>query len=110
MWLVEENIDFTTGGDWQKSFNINKNIVRIKTGETVPENTMESKARLYHDYVNIVSFKTDFRILVDVDEEEFDLLCGESCLQDATDAKLGSDMSKLLREGKEAEVSYPNIL
>jgi hypothetical protein len=75
----------------------------------VPENTTESKARLYHDYASIVGFKSDFRIL-NVDEEEFDLVCGENCLQDATDVKLGSDMSKLLREGKEAEVSYPNIL
>jgi hypothetical protein len=29
-----------------KLFNINKNIVRIKTGETVPENTTKSKATL----------------------------------------------------------------
>ncbi|KAG2201163.1 hypothetical protein INT46_007630 [Mucor plumbeus] len=48
-----------------KLFNINKNIVRIKTGETVPENTTESKATLYRNHTNIVGFKTDLRILVD---------------------------------------------
>ncbi|EIE83212.1 hypothetical protein RO3G_07917 [Rhizopus delemar RA 99-880] len=79
-------------------------IVRIKTSETVPENTTESKARLYHDYANSIGFKTDLYILVD--EEEFDLVCGEICLQDA---KVGSDMSKLLMEGKEAEVTIHSI-
>jgi hypothetical protein len=92
-----------------KLFDINKNIVRIKTGETVPENTTESKANLYHDHANIIGFKTDMRILVDVEEEEFDLVCGEGCLQHATDEKVGSDMSKLLREGKEAEVAIQEV-
>jgi hypothetical protein len=49
------------------------------------------------------------RILVDFDEEEFDLVCGEGCLHDATDKKVGSDMSKLAREGKEAEVAIQQI-
>lgn len=94
---------------FSKLFNINKNIVRIKTGETVPENTTESKADLYHDHTNVVGFKTDLRILVDFDEEEFDLVCGEGCLRDATDKKVGSDMSKLAREGKEVEVAIQQI-
>ncbi|KAG2204295.1 hypothetical protein INT47_009337 [Mucor saturninus] len=86
-----------------KLYNINKNIVRIKTGETVTENTIESKANLYYNHTNIVGFKTDLRILVDFDDEEFDLVCGEGCLRDASDKKISSDTSKLAREAKEAE-------
>ncbi|GAA5815539.1 hypothetical protein MFLAVUS_009051 [Mucor flavus] len=74
----------------------------MSKGETVPENKTESKTNLYHDRTNVVGFKTDLRILVDFDEEEFDLVCGEGCLRDATDKKVGSDMSKLAREGKES--------
>ncbi|KAI7889040.1 uncharacterized protein EV154DRAFT_515649 [Mucor mucedo] len=92
-----------------KLYNINKNIVRIKTGETVSENTTESKANLYYNHTNIIGFKTDLRILVDFDDEEFDLVCGEGCLRDASDKKISSDISKLAREGKEAEVAIQQI-
>ncbi|KAG2204323.1 hypothetical protein INT47_009365 [Mucor saturninus] len=92
-----------------KLCNINKNIVRIKTGETVSENTTVSKANLYHNHTNIVGFKTDLRILVDFDDEEFDLVCGEGCLRDASDKKISSDTSKLAREAKEAEVAIQHI-
>lgn len=39
-----------------KLCGINKSIIRIKTGETVPENTTAFKAKLYHNHVNIENF------------------------------------------------------
>ncbi|PHZ10754.1 uncharacterized protein RHIMIDRAFT_34190 [Rhizopus microsporus ATCC 52813] len=38
---------------FSKLFSINENIVRIKTGKTAPENTTESKVKLYHSHKNI---------------------------------------------------------
>lgn len=91
-------------------FNINNNTVRIKTGETVLQGSSEAKAALYADQTHVIGFKIDLRILLDIGQEEFDLVCGEGCLESAEDDKVTSDRSKLLREGKETEKGISEIL
>jgi hypothetical protein len=91
-----------------KLFFIN-NIVRIKVGETVLAGTSFSKSLLYHDAENVVGFKVDIRILVDYKKDEFDLMCGEACSQNAGDDKVQNDGSKLIREGKEMQRSLQHV-
>jgi hypothetical protein len=90
-------------------FNINKNIVRIKTGETVLEGSSEAKAVFYSKQTHIIGFKVDIHILVDVEEEQIDSVCGEGCLKMAEDEKGLSDKSKLLREGKETQMAVQKL-
>lgn len=89
-----------------KLFETNKNILRIKVWEIVPENTTESKSHLI---LWVSSFKTDLQILVNIYQEEFNLVCGEGCLQSALDNKIAGDKSKLLREEKEPELAIRKI-
>lgn len=71
--------------------------------------TSLAKSVLYEGYSNIVGFKVDMRILIDYKDEEFDLVCGETCHQDANDKKLKTDNSKLMREGKEMQRNMSHI-
>ncbi|CAO3655131.1 unnamed protein product [Mucor hiemalis] len=68
-------------------FNINNNTVGIKTNETVLQGSSEAKAALYADQTHVIGFKIDLRILLDMGQEEFDLVCGEGCLESAEDDK-----------------------
>ncbi|KAI8061965.1 hypothetical protein BDF21DRAFT_467096 [Thamnidium elegans] len=49
------------------------------------------------------------RILIDYKDEEFDLVCGEACHQDANDLKSNSGNSKLIQEGKEIQRNLAHI-
>ncbi|CAO3663322.1 unnamed protein product [Rhizopus stolonifer] len=93
-----------------KLFNIHGNIIRIKTSETVPDNTTISKMKLYKESDHVIGFKVDLRFILDLEDEEIDIGCGEGCLETASDAKLRADTGKLLREGKEMEMSVREIL
>ncbi|CEG69827.1 hypothetical protein RMATCC62417_05831 [Rhizopus microsporus] len=93
-----------------KLFSIHGNIIRIKTSETVPDNTTISKMKLYKESDHIIGFKVDLRFILDLEHEEIDIGCGEGCLEAASDDKLRGDTGKLLREGKEMEMSVREIL
>ncbi|KAG0951792.1 hypothetical protein G6F57_002861 [Rhizopus arrhizus] len=91
-----------------KLFFIN-DMVRIKIGETVLAGTTIAKSLLYEDSNHVVGFKVNVRILIDYKDEEFDLMCGEACHHDAKDTKSGTDVSKLIREGKEIQRNLAHI-
>ncbi|KAG0743011.1 hypothetical protein G6F62_012610 [Rhizopus arrhizus] len=91
-----------------KLFFIN-DMVRIKIGETVLAGTTIAKSLLYEDSNHVVGFKVDVRILIDYKDEEFDLMCGEAYHHDAKDTKSGTDVSKLIREGKEIQRNLAHI-
>ncbi|KAI8085920.1 uncharacterized protein B0P05DRAFT_433671, partial [Gilbertella persicaria] len=85
-----------------KEFLLNaRNALKVSERDYVYQIWLPLLTKLYYNHANIIGFKTDMRIIVDFDEEEFDLVCGEGCLRDATNKKVCSDLSKLVREGKE---------
>ncbi|KAI9357185.1 hypothetical protein BD770DRAFT_457393 [Pilaira anomala] len=62
-------------------FHINDEIVSIKVEETVLSGSTYTKAALYQNHNNIISFKVEIRILFDIDEDKFDMLqlSGRTC-------------------------------
>ncbi|RCH98513.1 hypothetical protein CU098_009503 [Rhizopus stolonifer] len=82
-----------------KLFNIKKNLlVRIKTGESVPEESTKRKAEQYENDKNVIGFKVDLRLIHDHKKLEIDLASTEVALPCADEVKLCHDESKLLRE------------
>ncbi|KAI9494133.1 hypothetical protein BDB00DRAFT_742631, partial [Zychaea mexicana] len=59
-----------------------------------------NKEELYLDQKNIIGFKVDCRLLVDVTNEEHDMITIEVA-KDDEDEKIINDMGKLIREGKD---------
>lgn len=106
-------VDYLTGiwvPVFKALFAINNNLIRIKTGETVPEDSTEGKATLYDDLDNIIGFKVDIRFIVDFKDFEFDLGAAEVCLPGAGNVKIVDDLAKLLREGKDNTDGIHNVL
>lgn len=82
-------------------FSIHDNLIRLKTGETVPDDSTNGKATLYDNMNKVVGFKIDIRFLFDYDGYEFDLGAAEVCVPGSLDQKINDDLAKLLREGKD---------
>lgn len=59
-----------------------------------------NKAQLYPDESNIIGFKIDVRIILDIGDEESDLVAMEVA-KDDHNTKIIEDSSKLLRETKD---------
>ncbi|CAO3618345.1 unnamed protein product [Cunninghamella blakesleeana] len=76
--------------------------IRIKSGESIPAYSTYNKKDLYPSKNNVYGFKIDARILVDVNNEEFDLATLEAA-KDDEDAKIIDDLGKLIREAKDNE-------
>lgn len=82
-----------------KLLNIKKIfLVRIKTGESVPEESTKKKAEQYGTDNNVIGFKIDFRLIHDHKKLEIDLASIEVSLPCADEVKLCHDESKLQRE------------
>ena len=77
------------------------NAVRLKKGETVNPVSTEQKKLLYPNESNVKGFKIDFRILSDVEGDEFDFAAGEVAIDCSSDEKVIHDEVKLLRESKD---------
>ncbi|CAO3693924.1 unnamed protein product [Rhizopus stolonifer] len=74
--------------------------VRIKSGESVPIFSTNNKAMLYPQEANIIGFKIDARLVLDIGDEEHDLVALEVA-KDDNDTKIIQDSAKLLREAKD---------
>ncbi|KAG2229906.1 hypothetical protein INT48_008281 [Thamnidium elegans] len=74
--------------------------VRIKSGESVPIFSTNNKAMLYLQEANIIGFKIDARLVLDIGDEEHDLVALEVA-KDDNDTKIIQDNAKLLREAKD---------
>lgn len=94
----------------KKLFHINNDLVRIKVGETVLSGSTYSKADLYPNYDIIVGFRVDIRVIFDSKQDEFDIVCGESCISLPGQNKFEHDKSKLLREGKLMQTILQNVI
>jgi hypothetical protein len=84
-------------------------LIRLKCGETIPDDSTEEKSRLYVGEKHIVGFKTDIRFICGYDNSEFDIGALEVCLPDAEDDKVTNDEAKLLREGKSMAKALHNV-
>ncbi|KAG1456661.1 hypothetical protein G6F56_006781 [Rhizopus delemar] len=73
-------------------------LIRIKTGESVPEESTKKKAEQYGTESNIIGFKVDLRLIHDYKQLEIDIASTEVALPNADHAKTRHDESKLLRE------------
>ena len=60
----------------------------------------ENKVELYPNDNNIIGFKIDARVVVDVDDDEHDIVSMEVA-KDDQDRKVIKDSGKLLREAKD---------
>ncbi|KAI8143170.1 hypothetical protein BJV82DRAFT_103049 [Fennellomyces sp. T-0311] len=80
-------------------FGTSKNV-RIKAGESAPIYCTNNKAQLYPDQENIIGFKIDGRLIVDIGDNENDLAAIEVA-KDDEDRKIIRDMGKLIREAKD---------
>ncbi|KAI8091096.1 uncharacterized protein B0P05DRAFT_528784 [Gilbertella persicaria] len=80
-----------------KLFNIKKNLlVRIKTGESVPEESTKRKAEQYENDKNVIGFKVDLRLIHDHKKLEIDLASTEVALSCADEVKLCHNESKII--------------
>ncbi|KAK4516293.1 putative tRNA threonylcarbamoyladenosine biosynthesis protein kae1 [Mucor velutinosus] len=78
-----------------------KNIIRIKSGESVNSASNINKNEQYNGASYIKSSKIDFRLLVDVHNDQIDVGAGECALNNADDKAI-TDEGKLTRETKDA--------
>ncbi|KAF1801622.1 hypothetical protein FB192DRAFT_1446424 [Mucor lusitanicus] len=78
-----------------------KNLIRIKSGESINSASTNNKNEQYVAASSIKSLKIDFRLLVDVGNDEVDVGAGECALNDADDKAI-EDEGKLTRETKDA--------
>lgn len=108
--MMTENADKNSEDDYSNQvwvpvfkalFSIHDNLIRLKTGETVPDDSTNGKATLYDSMNKVVGFKIDIRFLFDYDGYEFDLGAAEVCVPGSLDQKINDDLAKLLREGKD---------
>ncbi|KAG2218428.1 hypothetical protein INT45_013172 [Circinella minor] len=84
---------------FQLLFKSHKHI-RIKSGESIPPIGTMDKQSQYPDVNNTFGFKVDARLVVDVNNKEYDLWAVEVA-KDDSDPKVISDLGKLIREGKD---------
>ena len=77
-----------------------KILAGLYRGESVPLTGTLNKEDLYPNQKNIVGFKVDCRLLVDITNEEHDIIPIEVA-KDDEDKKIINDMGKLIREGKD---------
>ena len=66
----------------------------------MPIFSTENKVELYPNDNNIIGFKIDARVVVDVDDDEHDIVSMEVA-KDDQDRKVIKDSGKLLREAKD---------
>ncbi|CAO3649660.1 unnamed protein product [Cunninghamella blakesleeana] len=79
--------------------SINKNMIRIKSGESINQSSSQMKQQQYSDSSRI-GFKIDVRFIYDGEDDEYDIGVGELAI-DSKEKKLYHDLGKLLREGKD---------
>ncbi|KAL7333948.1 hypothetical protein PS15p_202785 [Mucor circinelloides] len=77
-----------------------KNLIRIKSGESINSASNINKNEQYVGAASVKSLKIDFRLLVDVSESEIDVGAGECALNDYDDKAI-TDEGKLARETKD---------
>ncbi|KAG1451405.1 hypothetical protein G6F56_008098 [Rhizopus delemar] len=92
---------------WSRIFELlfstirNRETTNLKrSGESVPIFSTNNKALLYPQEANIIGFKIDARLLLDIGDEEHDLVALEVA-KDDKDNKIIQDSAKLLREAKD---------
>ncbi|KAG2229761.1 hypothetical protein INT48_004765 [Thamnidium elegans] len=73
---------------------------KLKGGESINPNPTFNKQELYDGAEKVAGFKVDFRIILDADNNEYDVGAGEAA-RDNANTKLHHDLGKLLREGKD---------
>ncbi|KAL9541690.1 hypothetical protein MBANPS3_008974 [Mucor bainieri] len=75
--------------------------IRVKAGESINAVSTFNKKELYSDSSHVKGFKIDFRFLVDIKQDEYDIGVGE-CAIDSSDTKAVTDEGKLTREAKDS--------
>lgn len=76
-------------------------LVRTKPDESISQYSQAEKQLQYVNEKHIKAFKVDIRFFYDFNGNEYDVGAGEAAKEAIDEAKILSDKSKLLREGKD---------